>query len=435
MEQKRFTRRGLLAAAAAPMIVPSRVLGQRAGAVAPSDKIVMAGLGIGNRGGGDMQALLTYPQVQVVAVCDVRDERREAIKSAIDKRYGNRNARMYAVHEDLLARDDIDAILIAAGERWHTLLSIYAARAGKDVYCEKPCGSTIAQDQALRAAFNRYGRVYQAGCQRRNGDNFVFAVELARNGKLGKLQSVHAQTIGGQSPITTHSWLPPEPEPARQVVDWDRWLGPCPWRPFNSTYLRGGAAWATYFDFHGGSILEWGTHTVDLCQWAAGMDHTHAVEYEPHCKDSATEPHYVIGTYPNGVKLFIRNQGGDFGTKPWMGLGSCSVRFEGSDGWVETGDSGKVEVSDNLKGELHPFRAANLALAFHLQEFLDCVKSRGVTRANHVTVANTHITCHAAQLSAQLGRKLTWNPVKEEFVNDAEANRMRSRAMREPWRI
>ncbi len=417
------------------MIVPSRVLGQRVGAVAPSDKIVMAGLGIGGRGGGDMQALLSYPEVQMVAVCDVRNDRREVVKSMIDKRYGNQDARMYREYEELLARDDIDALLIAAGERWHALLSIYAAKAGMDVYCEKPCGSTIAQDQALRDTFARYGRIYQAGCQRRNGQNFMFAVELARSGKLGRLQTMHAQTIAGQSAITTHSWLPAEPEPDRQVLDWDRWLGPCPMRPYNSNYTRGGASWATYFDFHGGAILEWGTRTVDLCQWAARADHTQAVEYVPYCKDSPAEPHYVLCQYASGVRLVIRNQGGDHGTRPWMGLGSCSVRFEGSDGWVETGDSGKVEVSDNLKGELHPFRPANLALAYHLQEFLDCVKSRSMTSANHVATCNTHITCHAAQISAQLGRKLAWDPASEEFVGDAEANRMRTRAMREPWRI
>jgi len=174
------------------MVVPSSVLGQRAGAVPPSDRIVMGGMGIGSRGQSDLRALLSYGQVQFVAICDVRNQRREEVKSLVDQRYRNRDCVMYDDQFELLARQDIDAVLIATGDRWHTMLSIIAAQHGKDVYCEKPCSMSMAESWALRDAFRRYGRIYQAGCQRRNAGNLELAVGLVNTGKLGKLQTVVA---------------------------------------------------------------------------------------------------------------------------------------------------------------------------------------------------------------------------------------------------
>lgn len=428
LSRRRFAQSvaGAGALAAAPMIVPSSVLGRAAGAVPPSDRIVMAGLGIGNRGTSDLNALLSYQDVRFVAICDVRNERREAVKSMVDKRYQNHDCAMYGDQYELLARGDIDALLIATGDRWHAPLSILAAQSGKDVYCEKPCSMTIEESQHLAAAFRRYGRVYQAGCQRRNGGNFVFAVELARSGKLGKLKTLHANagTASRWPPTTVFDWFPAEPEPPKQVLDWDRWLGPCPWRPYNSAYVLG--QWRGHFDFHGGGILEWGSHTADLCHWAADCDETQAVEYVP--KGSNKGPYYIYCTFPNGIQMVLRDAG-------WMDLGSCCIRFEGDNGWVETGDSGQIVVSDNLRSELHPVRPYKLALHYHMRDFIECIKSRSQPRASAAHAANTHITCHAAYIAWQLQRKLTWDPAKQEFVGDAEANRMRSRAMREPWRI
>jgi len=424
VHRRQFLKSGALAAA--PMIVPSSVLGRQAGAVPPSDRIVLGAIGIGSRGAYDLQAFLHQKDVQFVAVCDVREQRREVVKSTADKHYGNRDCAMYSDHFELLARGDIDAVLIATGDRWHALLSIHAAQNGKDVYCEKPCSITIAESQALADAFRRYGRIYQAGTQRRNGGNFVLAVELARSGRLGKLRTLHAQTVQAKSmpPIPSHDWLPAEPEPSKLVVDWDRWLGPCPWRPYNHFYVQG--RWRNYFDFHGGSILEWGSHTADLCQWANDADHTQPVEYSPEGDNRG--PFAVHCRYANGVMMVLRDSG-------WLELGSCSVRFEGDDGWVETGDTSKMESSENLREFLHPPSDYRVALENHVRDFLDCVKSRSQPRANAQAAANTHIACHAAYIAFQLGRKLTWDPLKAEFVGDQEANRMRSRAMREPWRI
>ncbi|HTM50687.1 MAG TPA: Gfo/Idh/MocA family oxidoreductase [Bryobacteraceae bacterium] len=426
---KPVSRRRLLKAAAGfPLIVPASALG-RGGAAAPSDRVTMAGLGIGSRGARDLQSFLSLKEVQFLAICDVRNERREAIKSIIDQKNGNRDCAMYSDQYELWARKDIDALLIATGDRWHALLSIGSARAGKDVYCEKPCSMTIAESRALADTFLSLNRIYQAGTQRRNGPNFVHAVEMARGGKLGKLTALHAEVGPGNRwpPKTTHAWLPGEPEPPKQVVDWDRWLGPSPWRPYNSQYIQG--RWRGYFDFHGGGVLEWGSHTVDLCQWAAGADAVTPVEFDPRGMGQNT-PYSIDCRYAGGLRLMMRDSG-------FLGLGSCHVRFEGDAGWVETADGGKIEVSENLRGErLEVSQAeAQAATTNHARNFVECVKSRKQPRSNALAACQTHIACHAAYIAFQLGRKLKFDPAADSFIGDEQANRMRSRAMREPWRV
>jgi predicted dehydrogenase len=418
-----FPRRQFLKTAAqasailmAPHVIPGAALGKD-GAVAPSERIVLGAIGIGNRGSGDLKILMDQPDVQFVAVAESRAIRREAVIAMAYEHYGKKDCTTYRDLRELLARPDIDAVLIATGDRWHTMASITAAKAGKDIYCEKPCSMTLAETRALADTIRRYGRVYQAGTQRRNIGNFLFAADLALSGKLGKLHTVHANTL---NPATTHDWLPAEPEPPKEEVDWDMWLGPCPWRPFNKSYLTG--RWHGQFDFHGGGILEWGAHTVDLCQWASNSDKTAPVEYAP-------AGNGVNCRYANGVKLVMRDKG-------WLGMGTCSVRYEGDEGWIETGDSGKYELqpeSLRIKGKVFSDPGTNPKN--HLRDFLNCVKSRAVPKSNASTTAQSHIACHAAYIAWQLGRTLSFDPVKEEFVGDEEANRMRSRAMREPWRI
>lgn len=407
---------GALSALAVPSLVPGKALGLN-GTVAASERIVMGGLGIGPRGRADLTAFLKNPEVQFVAVADAQAARRQAVKEMVDKHHQNSDCQTYRNMFDVLLRDDIDAVLIATGDRWHTMASICAARAGKDIYCEKPCSMTIAESRALAETIRRYGRVYQAGTQRRNIGNFIFAINLVYSGKLGKLHTVHANTL---DPRTTHDWLPAEPEPPKEECDWDLWLGPCPWRPFNQRYVNGG--WRGHFDFHGGGILEWGSHTVDLCQWANKADNTAPIEFEP-------QGNQVHAVYANGVKLIMRDTG-------WLGLGTCSVRFEGDEGWIETGDSGQVAVyPESLRAEMPVFTMAGTDPSTHIRDFLNCVKSRALPAANADVAAQSHIACHAAYIAWQLGRKLRFDPVKEEFIGDDEANRMRSRALREPWHI
>ncbi len=419
-----FNRRSFLKRAAqlsavllAPQIVPGRVLG-RDGGVAPSERVVMGGIGIGNRGSYVLDCFLPQADVQFVAICDVKEARRQAVKKRADARYNNRDCAMYRDLRDLLAREDIDAVLIATGPNWHATASIYAAKAGKDVYCEKPCTKNIVQSLALADTFRRTGRVFQAGTQRRSLPNFMFAIDLARLGKLGKLHTLYAHPAGLET--TMSGWLPAEKEPDKEEVDWDLYLGGAAWRPFNRRLLDG-------FNFEkgggmvGGGCLEWGSHCVDLCQWANNADDTSPVEYEP-------KNGQLHAIYPNGVKLILRNDG-------WLPLGSCPVRFEGETGWVETGDNGDLVASSDALLVGKGAKVGGYPADFHVRNFLDCVKSRGQTRANADVACHSHITCHAANVALFLNRKVRFDPVKSEFIDDDEANRLRSEALREPWRL
>lgn len=405
------------AACLAPQIVPGAVLG-RDGGVAPSERIVLGAIGIGNRGSYVLSCFLHEPDVQFVAICDVKANRREAVKKMADTRYNNQDCAMYRDLHELLARKDIDAVLIATGPNWHATASILAAKAGKDVYCEKPCTKNIAQSLALAETFRRTGRVFQAGTQRRSLPNFMFAIELARLGKLGKLHTMYAHPGGLEA--STSGWLPAETEPPKEQVDWDTYLGPAAWRPFNSKHLDG-------FNFEkgggmvGGGCLEWGSHCVDLCQWANNADLTAPVEYEP-------KNGQLHARYANGVQLIMRNDG-------WLPLGSCPVRFEGETGWVETGDNADIAVSSDSLLVGRGAKIAGYPADFHVRDFLDCIKTRARTRANADVACNSHIACHAANISLYLGRKVTFDPQKHEFQGDDEANRLRSEALREPWRI
>lgn len=415
--RRAFLRRATigLAAAAAPAVIPSGVLGKGR---APNEKIVLGAIGIGPRGRYVLSRMLAEPDVRFVAVCDVQASRRRQVKAMADAKYRNSDCVMYSDMFELLGREDIDAVLKATGDHWHALASILAAKAGKDVYSEKPCGITIGDCQALADTMNRYGRVFQAGTQRRSIGNFQFAVHLALSGKLGKLHTVHASIYKLR---VVHDWLPAQPEPPKDVVDWDRWLGPAPWRPYNSAYVRG--RWRGYFDFDSGAtLLDWGAHTVDLCQWANDADGTTPVTYEP---DGGT----IYARYADGVKLVMRRGG-------WMGLGTCPVRFEGDEGWVETGDSGRIELHPaSLAGERKRYVRRGTDPAGHGRNFFDCVKSRARTASNPDVMRHSHIACHAAAIAWQLGRKVTFDPVKEAFVGDDEAGAMRTRALRSPWHI
>jgi predicted dehydrogenase len=345
-----------------------------------------------------------------------------------DAKYGNRDCATYRDMFDLLARPDIDAVLIATGDHWHSLGSILAMKAGKHVYSEKPCGQTIALCQAVDETARRYGRVFQAGTQRRTVSNFQSAVRLAQSGKLGKLKTLYASCY---KPQVRYDWLPAEPEPPKDVIDWDRWLGPSPWRPYNHAYVHG--QWRVFFDFDSGAtLLDWGAHTVDLCQWANQSDHTMPIEYEPTA--SCLNAHYA-----NGVRLvmdFLPTPFGDRAPQYRTSLGTCPVRFEGDEGWVETGDSGGIEVSPaSLRGELTTTSLDGGGAAAHARNFFDCIRSGGLPNANSGVMRRSHVACHAAAIAWQLGRKVVIDPVKEVFVGDDEANLMRSRALREPWHI
>jgi predicted dehydrogenase len=422
VDRRRFLKTAATAAATAvafPYIIPSSALGKD-GAVAPSERLVIGGIGIGNRGTYDLGCFLEQPDVQFVAVCDVKAARRDAIKSMVDQRYSNQDCGRYRDFRELLDRPDIDAVLIATGPNWHCTAAVHAAKAGKDMYCEKPCTKNISQSLILAETMRRTGVVFQAGTQRRNLPHFAFACELARTGKLGKLKTVYAHPAGMSTGMS--GWATPEQPPPPDLVDWNMYLGPAAWRPFNHQHLDG-------FNFEkgggltGGGVLEWGSHCVDLCQYAVGTDGTAPVEYNPP-KDGR-----LVARYANGVELVIRETG-------WLPLGSCPVRFEGETGWIETGDSGKFVLSSpELLAGRKVAEIGGYPATYHVRDFLDCVKTRSKPKANADAACYSHITCHAANITIALNRQLKFDPVKHEFIGDEQANRYRSEALREPWRL
>ena len=407
--------------AAMPTIIPASVLG-RNGNTAPSNRIVLGGIGIGPRGREVLKAFLSQADVQFVAVADVQKARREIVRKMVNRQYSNEDCTAHRDLREILDRDDIDAVLITTGDRWHALGSMLAAKAGKDVYSEKPCAMTIHECQELDETILRHGRVYQAGTQRRNVDNFRFAIDLARSGKLGKLHTVHAGIL---TPQNDQAPLPGEPEPDPEEIDWDRWLGPAPARPYNKRYVEG--QWRGHEGLAAGyKILEWGSHTVDLCQWAAGTDGTAPVEYQA---DGGT----IHARYASGVNLVMRQAGfNNEGT--WLGLGSCPVRFEGDAGWVEAGDNGKIVTSDPaLLANGKPAEMAGTDPAKHVRNFLDCVKSRAQPACNSTVARYGHVACHAAAIAWKLGRELRFDPATDAFANDDAADAMRSHPRRAPW--
>jgi hypothetical protein len=422
--RRQFLGRSLAAVAGATFL-PAHVLG-RDGAVPPSEKITLGVIGIGPRCTYDLQAMLKFPDVQCVAIADVQASRREAGKKLVDTHYGNEDCQLYRDFRELLERKDIDAVIVATGDRWHAPASILAARAGKDVYSEKPCGLTIELCQQLANTFHETGRIFQAGTQRRSVPNFQMAIRLAHEGKLGQLRTLHASVY---VPTLDNTWLPREATPPRDVCDWNLWLGPAPWRPYNSQYVSG--KWRGQYDFDSGArLLDWGAHTLDLCQWANQADHTMPVEYEPTDQN-------IICSYANGVKVQL-----DFLAEPFKNrdpqfitrLGTCPVRFVGDEGSVETGDEGEIVCSSAALqkeiGEAYQ-RVRGLDVSAHARNFFDCIKSRQPTVCNPDVMRNSHVACHAAAIAWILQRKLRFDPVRQEFLDDDEANRLRSRPARD----
>ena len=287
------------------------------------------------------------------------------------------------------------------------------------MYCEKPVTKNIHQSLILADTMRRTGCVFQAGTQRRNLPHFAFACELARTGKLGELKRVFAHPAGMQAMMS--GWLIPENEPDKEVVDWDMYLGPAAWRPYNKKLLDG-------FNFEkggglvGGGVLEWGSHCVDLCQWAVG-DVLPPIEY------NAPRDGELVAKYQNGTELVFREKG-------WIPLGSCPVRFEGETGWVETGDSGKMVLSSpELLAGRKVEEISGYPATFHVRDFLDCVKTRGLPKGNAEAASRAHIACHAANIALHLNRRVRYDNDSQKFNDDPQANRLLSEALREPWRL
>jgi predicted dehydrogenase len=434
LTRRQFLTRGMMAAGAIalPYCVPAAVLG-RNGTVTPSDRIVMGGIGLGGRGSSDLEWTLNEADVHWVAVCDVRKGQRQAAKAAVDAKYGNTDCVAYADMRQLLAeRKDVDAVLIATGDRWHSLASVLAMRAGKDVYCEKPACLTMAQGQMVVETARRYGRIFQTGAQRLSEPNHVFAIEMARSGRLGPIHTVYADCRWRDG--LRHDWLPAEPEPAKDEFDWDLWLGPSPWRPYNAGYVNG-AGWYHFYDL-ATDVAMWGAHTVTQALAGLDMSDVTTIEFEYAGPDKT-----MVTRLSNGIKLVLFRVAGSVWDPCEYWHGACGERFDGPEGWASAADgyAGPDVSSPAMLREFKKIVADYVGRTQrpmnHVRDFFDCVRSRRPTVAGPEIMFRSMSICLAADICEQLKRNLKFDLAKAEFANDPEANRLRSRAMRPPYMI
>ena len=311
-------------------------------------------------------------------------------------------------------------MLIATGPNWHATAAILAANAGKDVYCEKPCTKNIAQSLALAETFRRCGRVFQAGTQRRNLPHVAFAVELARRGKLGKLHTVYAHPAGMGT--AQSGWAKPETEPPKER---DR-LGPVPW-PGGLAAVQPRTAGRVQFR-EGGRTGRRRNPGVGLALRGPLPVGGQRRRDGPGRISPAAERRGPA-RYASGVQLVVRE-------RDWLPLGSCPVRFKGDAGWVETGDSGKLVLSSPaLLAGRKVAEIGGYPATYHIRDFLNCVKSRAKPLCNADVACSSHIACHACNIAIFLNRQLAFDPRTSEFIGDEEANRLRSEALRNPWRL
>jgi predicted dehydrogenase len=410
---------------AAAMAVPWRAAAQRK--TLPSNRITMGVIGLGGQGTHNLKSFLTFDDVQVLAVCEVDTNRRRAAKNLVDSAYGNKNCAAYNDFRDVLARDDIDTVLIATPDHWHALLAIEAAQAGKDIYCEKPISLTVAEGRAVAETMKRYNTVYQSGTQRRSIASFRFGVDIARSGMLGRLQTLHCYYDHGPT-------CPPQRvEQVPEGFDYDRWLGPAPFEPY--TPLRCHVNFRWIYDYSGGQLTDLGAHFTDLAQWAHGDELTGPTHFEGRAEFprdglyNTPVRFEVVATYPDGVKIVMHDE-----TEP--GRGPRGNKFVGTDGWVSVDDTGKVTASsDAILRQLHTAQQGYEYMEGHHRDFLTCVRTRGRTIAPPEVAHRSTTTCHVANICLRLGRPLTWDPAAERFVNDPMADGMLARAMRSPWRL
>ena len=434
--------------ASLPYFVPAHVLGA-GGVTAPSKKIVMGCIGIGSMGGGHLGGWLGQEDVQLTAVCDLREAFRQKAKQRVDEKYGNRDCVMYHDFRELLARPDIDVVCVATPDHWHALVGIEAAKNGKDMYLEKPADVHVAAAKALREAVHRYGVVFQFGTQQRSSRDFRFGCELVRNERIGKLHTIVVGSVSGAELANQ----PIQPQPDPKVFDYDMWLGPAPWSAY--TFQRAASRaegspgyWMHIHDYCLGCLSgAWGIHHIDIAQWGNGTDETGPLEIEgagvlP--KDGLCDTPVtwrVEHLYANGVKMIhmdSRHTEGEFPQfkNPMLPQRGCGVLFIGSDGWVLISRGGIDASPKSLLQET--FGPGDLRLAEsnnHKRNFLECVKTRQQTVCPVDIAVRSDTICHLDDIAIRTGRKLHWDPVAEQFINDPEANRMLSRPLRSPWTL
>lgn len=454
----RATRRqflkGSLAAAAAlgfPTIIPASALGAD-GAVAPSNRITMGCIGLGGMGTNDMRAFLAQDDVQVLAVCDVNRSSgeyghwfklgwqganfgREPGRLIVNEHYAQQRpsgkyagCAAYSDFRELIARDDIDAVTVVTPDHWHAVIAIAAAKTGKHIYCEKPMTLTLNEGKAMIQAVRRHGVTFQTGSHERSNQGPRFMCELVRNGHIGKVQRiiVNVGPTHREGPAST--W---EPMPIPDGFDYDMWLGPAPWAPYHKDRCL--YNFRFLLDYSGGNLTNYGAHSVDLAQWGMGADATGPVEIKyqggGYPKDGlfdASSDVRFTARYASGTELVCRT------AKP-----DVYVRFEGTEGWVDYQANGAVnaEPASLLRTSFSPGEIRLPVSTEHHRNFIDAIRSGQDPVAPVEAGHRSASVCHLGNICMQLGRDLKWDPEKEEFPGDEQANRLLSRPMRGPWRL
>ena len=418
---------GTAAAVAAPYFIPGSSLGL-AGTVAPSNRITLGNIGLGIHGMGWnlRDGFLKFDDAQVLAVCDVVKSRSEEAREMVNQRYQNQDCVAYADWRDILARDDIDAVVISTPDHWHTPMAAAALKAGKDVCCEKPT-LTIKEGRQLIDIVRQHNKVFQTATEDRSIPTYHLLAELVRNGRIGKLEKIFVTL-----PKASVSPEPPKPAPVPEGFDYEMWLGPAPDAPYYANRC-GAQQWRNIFDYSGGKFTDWGAHMLDTAQWANDTERTAPVSVDGKGVFPGKESLFNTAIdydlqyrYANGVELHVSS-------------GGASVRCEGTEGWVESpawrkplkASSPKILESVIGPEEVHLFTCPG---GEH-RNFLDCVRSR---KDPYFPIEVGHAVStlmHMGNISMRLERALQWDPSKEEFLDDQQANAMRSRPMRKPWEL
>lgn len=433
LDRRQFLKHSVAGLAALPL---GEAVAAQTQTPAPSERLTMACIGVGGQGAGDMNVFLNDPRVQVVAVCDVDLARARAAAKTVDRFYAERERKGggagCAVTQDfrgVLARDDIDTVLVATPDHTHALITILAARAGKDIYCEKPLAYSVVEGRMVAEVTRRYGRILQTGTQRRSAGRIRHACELVRNGRIGELRKTVVglprgfQIRGGAGAGNT------APEPVPEGFDYDLWLGPAPLAPYTSGRCHFNFRWI--LDYGEGYISDWGAHYLDVAHWGMGMDLTGPTDIiakatfpQDGLYDAPTD-FDILYTYANGMTLQCATD---------QALG---IRFEGSEGWIHVEKPGEAQViaSDErlLKSEIGPGGVRLYRSASQHGNFIDCVRSRQVPAAPAELGHRSASVCHLGMIAARLGRPVHWDPAAERCVDDPEADRLLFRPMRYPW--
>jgi len=406
-------------------IVPSHVMGFNT--TSPNNKIQLGFIGVGKQGRGLMTNFVNYDASAIVAVSDVDRDKMSLFTETFNKALAKKNKAPQKLNEitsyrALLERKDIDAVVIASPDHWHAQMAVDAAKAGKDIYCEKPLSSSVAEGRAMVDAARKYQRVFQTGSMQRSWDRFRHAVELIRNGYIGEIKEIKV-AIG--APYKSCD-LPTEQAPSN--IDWDAWIGPAPYRGYHRDLAcpigdKRWGVWRDYFPFGGGMVTDWGAHMFDIVQWALDLDHSGPVHFKPPSKPAEKG---LVYTYENGITV----------THTKWGEGNNEIQFIGTEGRLEVSRGYLKTFPDESLAE-KPIEKSNPVRVYHSEnhheDWLKAIKNRTRPICDVEIGHRTASVCNVANIAYALQRPLEWNPVREQFVDDPGANLMLDRAYRAPW--